>query len=361
MIIPTDDAPETTDMIKRLTFASATLAAGIAQADPAALSNDLQQAFDQGKLDGLHAVLVRQNGETLAEIYFDGVDERWGQPLGSQSHGPDTLHDLRSVSKSVTGLLYGIARDKGLVAAPDAGLLAQFPEYADLASTERNRITIGDALSMQMGTEWDENRPYTDPRNSEIAMELADDRYRYVLDRPIVSEPGKTWTYSGGTTALIAAIIAKGTDMPLDAFAKLHLFDPLGIDEFEWIAGEDGIPSAASGLRLSARDLAKIGEMVAAGGTYDGQQIAASDWLKQSATPRAQLDPLRYGYHWWLSPIGDPPNWMAGFGNGGQRMSISPSVGLVIVIYAGRYNDMQAWELPLAVVNDYVAPALGLN
>lgn len=348
-------------MFKRLTLLAVTLAAGIAQADPAALSSDLQKAFDQGKLVGLHAVLVRQNGETLAEVYFDGEDERWGQPLGVHNHGPDTLHDLRSVSKSVTGLLYGIALDKGLVAGMDAGLLAQFPEYADLATTERNRITIGDALSMQMGTEWDETLPYTDPRNSEIAMELADDRYRYVLEQPIVAEPGTTWVYSGGTTALIGAIIAKGAGMPLDQFAKLHLFDPLGIDTFEWIAGEDGIPSAASGLRLSARNLAKIGELVASGGTNDGQRIVSSDWLQQSATPRAQLDPLRYGYHWWLSPIGDPPSWMAGFGNGGQRMSISPRIGLVVVVYAGRYNDMQAWELPLAVVNDYVAPALGLR
>lgn len=101
--------------------------------------------------------------------------------------------------------------------------------------------------------------------------------------------------------------------------------------------------------------------MVAAGGTFDDKRIVSSDWLHQSATPRAQLDPLRYGYHWWLSPIGNPPSWMAGFGNGGQRMSISPRLGLVVVVYAGRYNDMQAWELPLAVVNDYVAPALGLR
>ncbi|MDU9005898.1 serine hydrolase domain-containing protein [Sedimentitalea todarodis] len=348
-------------MLKCLAFMSATLAAGIAQADPAALSGELQHAFDQGKLDGLHAVLVRQNGETLAEVYFEGRDERWGQPLGPRSHGPDTLHDLRSVSKSVTGLLYGIALDKGLVAGTDSALLAQFPEYADLATTERNRITIGDTLSMQMGTQWDETLPYTDPRNSEIAMELAEDRYRYVLEQPVVADPGTAWTYSGGTTALLGAIIARGAGMPLDQFARLHLFDPLGIDEFEWIAGDDGIPSAASGLRLSARDLARIGEMVAARGIYEGQQIVSADWLQQSATPRAQLDPLRYGYHWWLSPIGDPPSWIAGFGNGGQRLSISPRLGLVVVVYAGRYNDRLAWELPLAVVNDYVVPALGLR
>lgn len=348
-------------MFIRLLALSVAFAASMAQADPAELNDALQQAFDAGKLDGLHSVLVRRNGETLAEIYFEGDDERWGQPLGARKHGPETLHDLRSVSKSVTSLLYGIALDKGMVTGPEAGLLAQFPEYADLSSAERNRITIGDALSMQMGTHWDESLPYSDPRNSEIAMELADDRYRYVLEQPMVTDPGNTWVYSGGATALVGAIIADGSGLPLEEFAKLYLFDPLGIDRFEWIAGRDGVASAASGLRLSARDLAKIGEMVASGGTYDGRQIVSSDWLRQSAIPRAVLDPLRYGYHWWQSPVGDPPSWIAGFGNGGQRMSISPRLGLVVVVYAGRYNESDAWQLPLAVVNDYVVPALGLR
>lgn len=49
-----------------------------------------------------------------------------------------------------------------------------------------------------MGLEWDEERPYTDPANSEIAMERASDRYRFILDRPIVAEPGGRWIYSGG-------------------------------------------------------------------------------------------------------------------------------------------------------------------
>ncbi len=333
----------------------------MALADDTTLNDRLQAAHEAGKLDGLHAVLVRRDGETLAELYFDGADERWGQPLGLRQHGPDTLHDLRSVSKSVTGLLYGIALDKGLVAGPDAPLLAQFPDYPDLAGSARNRITIGDALAMQMGTEWDETLPYSDPRNSEIAMELAPDRYRYVLEQPIIADPGSNWSYSGGATALIGALIARGAGMPLDRFAKLNLFDPLGIDGFEWVAGADGVPSAASGLRLTARDLARIGEMIAAGGTHAGKRIVSRDWLARMATPRAAPAPLRYGYHWWLSPVGDPPNWLAGFGNGGQRMSISPRLGLVVVVYAGRYNDPQAWQLPVAVINDHIAPALGLR
>lgn len=64
---------------------------------------------------GLHAAVVVRRNEILAEHYGVGQDSCWLQPLGEVSFGPDTLHDMRSVTKSVTGLLYGIAlgHDRG--------------------------------------------------------------------------------------------------------------------------------------------------------------------------------------------------------------------------------------------------------
>ncbi len=330
-----------------------------------ALANDLeealQQAFDAGDLKGLHSVLVRQNGETLAEIYFNGEDQRWGAPIGVRAHGPDTLHDMRSVSKSIVGLLYGIALSDGLVPAPDAPVLAQFPEYDDLASPGRDSITVGNTLSMQMGIRWNETLPYTNPRNSEIAMERAPDRYRYVLERPLKGKPGRDWVYNGGATAILAGIISRGAGMPIDAYARKHLFAPLGISRFEWVKGGDGVPAAASGLRLSTRDLAKIGEMVAAGGVYGGRQIVPASWLQTIFTPRAKAGDLRYGYQWWLAPHGSPPTWVAALGNGGQRLSVNPGLGLVIAINAGNYNQPDDWKTPVSVIVDYVVPALGLD
>src|SRR4051794_20204893 len=160
----------------------------------------LEAGVQSGLLRHLHGVLVARRGELVLERYWAGTDENWGMPLGQVSFGPDTLHDLRSVTKSVVGLLYGIALERGLVPPPEAPLMPRFPEYPDLASEpERTRLTIGHALTMTLGLEWDEiDRPYTDPANSEIAMENARDRYRFILERPIVSDPGKGWTYSGG-------------------------------------------------------------------------------------------------------------------------------------------------------------------
>ena len=152
---------------------------------------------------------------------------------------PETLHDLRSVTKSIVGLLYGIALDRGLVPPPDAPLLAQFPEYSDLAADPRRaRLTIAHALTMTLGMEWDEQRPYTDPANSEIAMENAPDRNRFILERPFVAAPGERWIYSGGAVALIGDLIAKGTGRTLPDFARQALFAPLGITTFEWAEGQ---------------------------------------------------------------------------------------------------------------------------
>lgn len=143
--------------------------------------------------------------------YFEGEDHVRGVgPVGRVAFKADTLHDLRSCSKSIVGLLYGIALAQGKVPPPEAPLLAAFPEYADLAQGGRERLTIHHVLTMTMGTDWDESSLfYTDPRNSETAMDNAPDRYRFVLERSVVDVPGAHWTYCGGATALLARIIAR--------------------------------------------------------------------------------------------------------------------------------------------------------
>ena len=159
------------------------------------------------------------------------------------------------MTKSLVGLLYGIALADGKVPPPAAVLVDQFPEYPDLAADPaRRRLTVAHALTMTMGLEWNENLPYTSAANSEIAMERAPDRYRFVLEQPVREAPGSRWGYNGGATALLGRIIARGVGAALPDHAETVLFGPLGIAQFEWIRGQDGAPSAASGLRLTPRN-----------------------------------------------------------------------------------------------------------
>ncbi|GLQ09384.1 6-aminohexanoate-dimer hydrolase [Devosia yakushimensis] len=328
--------------------------------DPS-LSRKLEAGIEAGLLRDLHAVLVGHRGELALERYYSGEDQNWGQPLGNVTFDAATLHDLRSVTKSVVSLLYGIALDRGLVPPVDAPLMAQFPDYPDLAAdATKAGLTIEHALTMTMGLEWDEERPYTDPLNSEIAMENAPDRYRFILERPVVAEAGTRWIYSGGSVALIGALIARGTGQSLPDFAREALFTPLGIDEFEWSSGPDGVPSAASGLRLRPRDLLRIGELVLNYGELNGQRVVSREWIEASLAPAIGTgDGLDYGRLWFLGQAPTPAlpgeqKWAGGFGNGGQRLWLMPDAGLAAVILAGKYNAWDAWVTPTRIWREIV-------
>ena len=261
-------------------------AAGRAAAVDGNLAARLAEMERDGRVYGLHALLASRGGKVLFEHYGRGEDESWGQKLGQVTFGPTVLHDLRSVTKSIVGMLYGIALADGKVPPPEARLYDQFPEYADLAKQPgRERLTVAHVLSMTLGFEWDElTIPYGDRRNSEVAMELSPDRYRYVLDRPIVGEPGVKWTYNGGCTALLGRLITKGTGDKLPDYARRVLFDPMGLGPTEWSNGLQGEAAAASGLRMRPPDLLRIGQMVLAGGAWQGRQIVPAAWLKQSTS-----------------------------------------------------------------------------
>jgi CubicO group peptidase (beta-lactamase class C family) len=303
----------------------------------------------------------------VIERYFEGHDRARGiGDLGSVKFAPETIHDLRSCSKSIVGLLYGIAL-QGMVPAPEASLFSMFPEYADLAGNDgRSRLTIQHALSMTMETEWDESSfTYVDPRNSETAMDNASDRYRYILERPVVGTPGAHWTYCGGATALLARMISKGSGKPLHDFAREYLFDPLGMGPTEWASGQDEEPFAASGARMSVRDLARIGLLMLRGGKVEGRSIVPSEWVTRCTTPMISADELRrYGYQWFLLDVafGKPRGWAVGRlermwmaqGEGGQRLFIIPALQLVIALTAGNYGTDDQWIPPTRILREVV-------
>jgi CubicO group peptidase (beta-lactamase class C family) len=322
------------------------------------LHDRLHEVRHAGRVGGLHAVVAVRGGRTLLEWYGAGEDFAWGDSLGVVEFEPDTLHDVRSVTKSVTALLYGIALREGLVPAPAEALLRRFPQYPDLAADpQRARLTVEHALTMSLGVEWREDLPYNSPANAEIAMEQAPDRYRYVLERPILTPPGAQWTYCGGATALLGRLIADGTGQSLPQYGQAVLFAPLGIGSFEWMAGDDGVASAASGLRLAPRDLASLGELVLAGGAWHGQPIVPADWIHTMLQPRLQTDwGGQYGYHWYIESVAGH-RLVAGMGNGGQRLFVLPELDLNVAITAGNYDDPDQWRTPLTVLEQVILPA----
>lgn len=326
----------------------------------------LEQKIRSGEIAGVHSVIAMKGGETVAEWYFEGADQARGRRLGVVQFGPETLHDVRSVTKSVVALLVGIAVEEGAIKSLDAPALDYFPDYADLQTPERRRITVRHLLTMGSGLHWDEETyPYTDPRNSEIAMDRAPDPYRYVLSQAIEVPPGARFKYSGGDVAVMAAILTRATKTPLDAYAEAKLFRPLGIAKVEWHRDAKGVPYAASGLRLTPRDMAKIGRTMLQGGRWDGRQVVPAAWVKTSIQPHARVEPdpkcgTQYGYFWWLyagCQLTPPQAWAAAVGNGGQRIVVVPQRDIVIVMTSGLYDQPGQRQTASATVTGLLAAA----
>lgn len=338
--------------------------ASAAQAiDPAALEA-LHQKISSGEIKGVHSVLVLQDGKTVAEWYFSGLDWKRSKLLGPVKFGPETLHDVRSVTKTVVALLVGQAVQDGAIKSLDQPVLDWFPEYADLKTPATSKITLRHLLQMGSGLHWDEDTyTYADPRNSESAMDLAADPYRYVLSQPVDAPPGSRFNYSGGDVALMAAIVTRATHMPLETYAEQRLFKPLGITSFEWLKDARGIPLAASGLRLTPREMATIGQLLLQKGKWNGRQLVPAAWVtaQTSAHIAVQPDPAcgtKYGYFTWLfagCQVTPPTPWFAAVGNGGQRIAVAPSRGVVIVMTSGLYNQPTQGRAPNAIIPGVLA------
>ncbi len=319
----------------------------------------------------VHAVLVACGGTLLFERYFRGDDQIPGRFFGHRieniTFDADTLHDLKSASKSVMSLALGIAIDRGLIRSVNEPIFNFFPELADLRSAEKDRIQLVHALTMSMGLKWVEATPATgDYDNDEARMHMAGDQSRYVLGLPVIAPAGREFFYNTGALALVSAVIRKTTGMPVDEFTRLNLFEPLGITRVEWERNW-GEVDAGGGLRLRPRDMAKIGQLVLAGGRWSGRQIVSKAWIETSTTVKlTATDDESYGYLWWLGRIrlnGRDVAWVAAQGRGGQSIRIVPELDLVVVVTAGYYEDYspQAFRTQFGVFKDVLraVPAPG--
>lgn len=135
---------------------------------PTALEK-LTAALKGGTFPNTHAVLIEHDGRLVYEQYFAGTDERWLQPLGKRVFDVDSLHDLRSASKSVTSAVLGIALDTNFDKALVRPIGSFFPHLK--LRPELDAVTLHHVLTMTAGLECNEMTvPYTDPKNDELQM-----------------------------------------------------------------------------------------------------------------------------------------------------------------------------------------------
>lgn len=327
----------------------------------------LTQALRSNEIANVHAVLIEHRGSLVYEEYFTGADERWDDPIGFVRFDENTLHDLRSITKSVTSLLLGIALKRNYQSKLQRPLVSYFPDRSEKIGANVDRITLQDALTMRAGLKWKEQGvPFS--QNDELRMYDEVDPIGMVLARPVVETPGTTWNYNGGLTQVLAGVIRREKSQPIDEFAEEALFERLGIEHYEWLGSPnwraEQSASAASGLRLRPRDLAKIGSLMLNQGKWRGNQIVPREWIDMSAerqiasVPFFPDDAFGYGFMWYVGEIADH-KVVSAIGNGEQLLFILPEDNLAITMLAGNYNNWNP-ERPLAVLTGVIA-AIGKN
>ncbi len=257
------------------------------------------------------------------------------------------LHTLQSITKSVTSAVVGIALYRKDLRDVDVNVMDLLGE--PVTDSRKRAIKVEHLLTMTVGNDWDESsRPYWDPANSATAMEKSADWLRFVIDSPMLHEPGAFFSYSSGASLLLSAVLQKASGMTVEKYAAKYLFEPLGIKEYRWAQTRRGYSDTEGGLYLAPHDLAKIGLLYLRDGVWEGKRILPEGWVDASFRPAVANTGLRvsghpeagtwaYGYQWWLRPhrTGAQSSYLPfGRGFGGQLLILIPEDELLAVFNA---------------------------
>jgi CubicO group peptidase (beta-lactamase class C family) len=182
-----------------------------------------------------------------------------------------------------------------------------------------------------------------------------------------VVAPGQQFFYSTDALALVSAVLHRANGKPLDEFARASLLEALGISGEEWSRMGRDSDAAGGGLRMRPQDMAKIGQLVLAGGRWDGRQIVSKGWIEASTASLIKAtDDQDYGYLWWgghAKAHRRTVRWIGALGRGGQSIRIVPELDLVVAVTAGYYQDYSphAFKVLYGVFSDVlqaISPSL---
>jgi len=334
----------------------ATTDATSAGLDRAALLR-MEQAIASGEFKKVTSILIARHGKLAYEAYFDG--------------SADSLRDTRSASKTITGMLTGIALDQHQLPSLDAKVVSYFPEKQPLANPDlrKSAITVEDLLTMSSLMECDDWNNFS--RGNEERMYLIEDWVKFYLDLPIKGFPpwetkpqdspyGRSFSYCTAGVVTLGGVLEKATHAKLSDIAANNLFGPLGIQSVQWNYSPLGLAMAGGGLRLQSRDLLKLGQLYLNGGSWSGKRIVSEGWVKDSTTPHAKIDEqTSYGYLWWLKDFkAGGRSWSAYFmsGNGGNKVAVFPQLDMVVVITSTNYNSKGMHEQTERLLTEYILP-----
>jgi CubicO group peptidase (beta-lactamase class C family) len=296
---------------------------------------------------GLASMLVLRRGKPVLEQYWNGYNK-------------DTLHDLRSATKSITALMVGIAIDQHFLSGVDEPLVASLGHaYPDAPALARG-ITLDHALTMSTGLACDD-RTASSPGN-ESAMYRTTDWVKFVLNLPQAAAPGSETHYCTGGAVTLGRVIAEASKRSVPAFAEAYLFAPLGIANVRWADFDNHKQTDTGGhLQMRPRDLAKLGQLVVQKGLWKDKQLVSAAWIGNATRQHVLIDNgWKYGYLWWMKLMpykGRQVMMQFAWGNGGQYIFTIPELELVVVFTGENYDSDKA-DLPFDILKQSILPAI---
>jgi len=308
-------------------------------------STKLEEMMEYIRSEGflIDSVVIARNGYIVLEEYPTGM------------YGQNTSHLLYSATKSVTSMLIGIALSEGYIDNAQHKLVDFFPNrnIANMSS-QKQAITLENVLTMSSGLQWDEwTYPPYDPRNSVTRMTQTYDWVQYVLDQPMAHDPGTVWTYCGGGSHLLSAVLNETTGSIAELYAREKLFHPLGITQEYWMTDYTGLTLGYTHLYLRPLDMAKLGFLYLNNGAWDGEQIVPAEWVNTSTQALYRIYPdfdYYYGYQWWIHPS---TGYYFANGWGGQVIAVVPDYDMVIVFTGSDF----VYEPTDHLINDFILPS----
>jgi CubicO group peptidase (beta-lactamase class C family) len=325
--------------------------------------SDMMQRIVSGRFEGIDSVvIVRDNTLLLYSPLRTELDE-FDEWIGNTSL---SRHILQSTSKSVTSALIGIAIDQGYIASTQVPFYDMFSYGGYLNwDTRKSAMTLEDALTMRLGYLWDEwSVPYGESGNDLHELTTSNQDYaKALLDLPMESDPGTTYTYNTAASITIGQALQNAVGVPMEDFANTYLFLPMQITTAAWGRTPTGLANGGSGLFLEPRDMAKFGQIFVSGGSWNGQQIVSSDWVTTSTQQHVKLSWTRtsgYGYQWWRDDFtfdGQAIDSWSTRGYGGQYIFCFPALKLVVT-FTGRNYGTSAAQDPFTLLQNFILPAL---
>ncbi|MET4575577.1 serine hydrolase domain-containing protein [Ottowia thiooxydans] len=258
--------------------------------------------------------------------------------------------NLASVRKSVLSILYGIYVDRGRIDLNESLADLNITDKGGLSATERT-ATVRQLLQGRSGV------------YHPAAYETAEAK----KERPARGShaPGQFWYYNNWDFNTLGTIFQQKTGKSVYEAFKADLADPLQLEDFRYPEDLELVYERASDhpayvMKLSARDLARIGLLVSRGGQWRGKDIVSSNWLQESTTAYSTVGRglNGYGYMWWVPQKAFPfwrhsGNQLAfAVGTGGQFMLIDRVRDIVIV---HRVNNGRPWFMRYEVTGEQFA------